>query len=70
MHYPLSGVVFAAVGVNFLGSKYSIIIAAAVASTRPTGCQEFVGKLGDPYLRRDLLPTLSCLFHAPVAQVG
>jgi len=39
-HYPLSGVVFAAVGDSFFESKYLITIATAVASTRPTSCQE------------------------------
>jgi len=40
-HYPLSGLVFVAVGDYFFESNCSITIAAAVASTRLTGCQEF-----------------------------
>jgi len=41
MHYPLSSLVFAAVRDYFFQSKRAITIAAAVASTRLTGCQEF-----------------------------
>ena len=39
-HYPLFVAVFAAVSDYFFESKYSITIAAAVASIQPTGCQE------------------------------
>ena len=39
-HYPLFVAVFAAVSEYFFESKYSITIAAAVASIQPTGCQE------------------------------
>ena len=36
-------------------------------AAQPSSQQGCVGKLGDPYLHRDPLPTLSRHFHAPVA---
>ena len=39
-------------------------------AARPSARQGFIGKLGDPYVSRQPLPTLSRHFRAPVARAG